>query len=179
MVRKPKPQQTLVDRWWARIYNTRVGAAVIIICSIGASAFTAFHTLPEAAQNWVTSFFWPTEVASNGWAYIGNLDGKDDKKWASAPRVELVRQSPAADRPYPFREGDRVRILVRMPQAIIDFKYDGKKNVLLKPTKERGEVSGDEDYTTLFFEPGSDYEVRDIDVGEPKKDRVVWLRLVK
>jgi hypothetical protein len=180
MAKKPKAQPTLVDRWWLWIYNNPVSAAVIIACSISTSAVAAFHTLPEAARNYVISFFGSTEVASNGWAYVGNLDAKDDKKWTSRSRVELVSQSSETNRQYPFREGDRVRVVERMPQVIIDFKHDGKKNVLAKPTKEKETVNEDEDYTKLFYNPGAEYEVMDVDVnGKRDKDRVMWLRLSK
>jgi hypothetical protein len=96
------------------------------------------------------------QVATNGWAYVGNLDAKDDTKWASHPRVELVSQSPASDRRYPFREGDRVRPVQRIPQVIIDFHDSGTDKVLTKPTRARGSIDPEQDYTKSFYEVGSE-----------------------
>jgi hypothetical protein len=54
------------------------------------------------------------------------------------------------------------------------------KHILSKPTKYKGIISQDEDYTKKTYEAGEQYEVKDVDVGgDTAKDRVVWLRLDK
>jgi hypothetical protein len=180
MVKAPKEEPTLVEKWWKEIYNNPIAAVVIITGSIIVAALGVFKTLPDGAQSYAISFFQPKPVATNGWAYVGNLDARDDFKWVSQPRVEIVRKSPAEDREYPFREGDRVRPLRRIPQVVIDFRDRGMTNVLTKPTSARGTINPDQDYTKAYWEIDEEYDVMDIDVnGFRGKDRVMWLRLSK
>jgi hypothetical protein len=180
MAKAPKEEPTLVEKWWRAIYNNPLAAGLIIIGSIVVATLGVFKALPDGAQSYAISFFAPKPVATNGWAYVGNLDARDDLKWVSDPRVEMVRQSPAADREYPFRAGDRVRPLRRVPQVIIDFKDHGMDNVLTKPTSARGTINPEQDYTKAYLEVGTEYDVMDIDVnGFRGKDRVMWLRLSK
>ena len=182
-----KPQQpavqekTLLEGMRAWVENNPVLAPIIFVCGIIAATLTFFQVLPKPLQDEITAHMpWAKPAAGNGWAYVGNLNEKNDTQWTSHAKVELVNQSPAADRQYPFRIGDKVRVTSRMPQVIMDFKYDGTKHVLSKPTKFKGIVKEDEDYTGRFYEPGSEYEVEDVDVkGDPGKDRVMWLRLDK
>lgn len=181
MAKNPAKSETLLERWWRVIYNNPVAVAIIIFCTITGAGFTYYKTIPESLQpnilSWVTG---SKPSANNGWAYVANLAEKDDKTLTSPAKVEIIRQSPAADRQYYFREGDRVRITAPMPQIMIDFKYDGTKNVLKKPTHAKESISEEEDYTQRIFQVGAEYTVMDIDVyGKPGRDRVMYLRLVR
>jgi hypothetical protein len=136
--------------------------------------------VPEGLRQSVTSWISPGPVAGDGWAYVGTLAQKDDTKWTRGPGVKIVTASPAADRQYPIRQGDQVRILERTPQIIIDFKERKNQNIGQGPTKATGEIDPETDHSGLFYEAGYQYKVTDVDVdGNQGRDRVMYLRLDK
>jgi len=158
-------EETLVEKGLNIIRNNPVAAVVIVVSVILIGASTVYKALPDSMQNYIPSLLFPKPPASNGWAFVGMLDKADDNRWVSGPKIEMVRQSGASDREYPFRIGDQVRVIRAMPQVIIDYRDKQKQNVLVKPTSVRGAINPDADYTGSVYTFGAEYGVMDIDVN--------------
>ena len=120
-----------------------------------------------------------------GWIILGDLS-KDKKRWASAvdPNVdyfsgtfEIVDRAVDRHTTTLPKVGERIRVMVRMPIVILDYRYKGEQRALEPPssvTRPKGPYND----TGLFLEPGSIVRVQDVQVSRPLGQlRVAWARV--
>lgn len=122
-----------------------------------------------------------------GWIMIGAVTA-DHKHWAASIGNDPSVSYPAGayeilgrrlDRRKPILPGvgDKIRVTVRLPITIFDFRSAGEKHRLTAPTSvTRGLISAD-DSTGGFVEPGTVVIVRDVRVSRGGDIRIIWARV--